>query len=89
MMKTLLAAAAAFALASAVPAYAGCPNCAECPEHKNKVAAADKAEQKEGTTKTACGCPTNEKGECKCGAKCECGHCHPKADKKDDAKKTT
>lgn len=88
MTRILLAAAAAFALASAAPAYAGCANCADCPEHKAKVAAADKTEKKDATAK-ACSCPGGDGKECKCGAKCECPHCHgKKAEKKDDTKKS-
>lgn len=84
MKNILLAAAAAFALVAVAPAYAGCPDCKDCPQHK--VAAADKAEKKDAP-KTACGCAADTKGECKCGAKCECPHCHGGA-KKEEPKKT-
>jgi hypothetical protein len=87
MVRMLLAVTAAVALASAAPAYAGCPHCADCPEHK--VASADEAEKKDGA-KVACKCPGGDGKDCKCdGAKCECAHCRPKAEKKDDAKKAT
>jgi len=88
MTKMLLAAAAAFALASAAPAYAA--GCAHCDE-KDKVAAAggtEKAEKKE-VAKADCKCPGGDGHACKCaGDKCECGHCHPKLEKKDEAKKS-
>jgi hypothetical protein len=75
MTRFLFAAAAALALSFALPTYAGCPNCADCPEHKDKVAAAEK---KEGGEKVACPCKAETKGECKCGANsgCHCPHCH-------------
>ena len=73
MMKTLFAAAVALALFAATPARA-CEDCKSCPNHKNTVAQADKAEKKD-TTKAACACAKETKGECKCGAKCTCGHC--------------
>lgn len=73
MIRYVFAAAAAFALTAATPAFAGCKDCKDCPQHK--VAAAEKAE------KPACKCPDGKtEHECKCGAKCECGHCHPKAE---------
>jgi hypothetical protein len=84
----LLAAVAAFALASAAPAYAGC--CGDCPEHKEKVASADKAPKKDAD-KAACKCTSDPK-DCKCAAgKCECAHQHQhdKAEKKDAAKKAS
>jgi hypothetical protein len=84
MTRILFAAAAAFALASAVPAYAGCANCADCPGHEDKVAAADKAEKKDVVA-----CPCSGAGkECKCGAKCECAHCTAKKAEKEAQKKT-
>jgi hypothetical protein len=42
MVRMFLAAAAAFALVSASPAVA-CPDCHDCPMHKDKAAAAAKA----------------------------------------------
>lgn len=73
MTRILLAAAAALTLAVAFPTYAGCANCADCPEHK--VAAAEK---KDGDAKVACPCNAETKGECKCapGSGCHCPHCH-------------
>jgi hypothetical protein len=87
MIRMILAAAAAFALVSAVPAFA-CPDCKDCPMHK--VAAADKAEKKEGDKaekKIACPCVAAGQ-ECKCGAQCQCPHCAAKhaAEKKDEKK---
>ena len=65
MIRMILAAAAAFALVSATPAFA-CPNCDQC-AHKDQVAAADKAEKKDGEKKAVtCGC-AGEGKECKCG----------------------
>ena len=82
MIRLVLAAAAAFALAA--PALA-CPDCKDCPMHKDKVAAADatapKAETKPATAKCACGAATAK--DCKCGDKCTC---HAKKDEKKDAK---
>lgn len=81
MTRILFAAAAAFALASAAPAYAGCANCADCPEHK--VAAADKAEKKDVVA-----CPCAGGKECKCGEKCTCAHCTAKKAAKEEQKKS-
>ena len=75
MIRHALGALAAFALAFATPALAGsgCDDCKNCPQHK--VAAAEKSER------PACKCPDGKaEHECKCGAKCECGHCHPKSE---------
>jgi hypothetical protein len=84
MIRMLLAAAAALALVSAAPAYA-CPNCNDCPMHK--VAAADKAEKKDGDQKVSCPC-AGEGKDCKCGAQCECAHCGAKkAEKKGEGAK--
>lgn len=82
MTRIILAAAAAFALVSAAPAFA-CPECHDCPQHKDKVAAADKAEKKEGEKKCACGATSAK--DCKCGGKCDC---HSKKDEKKETKKT-
>ncbi len=93
MIRMLLAAAAAFALVSAVPAFA-CPDCHDCPMHKDKVAAADKAEKKGAEKKDAekdkkvagCSCQGGDaKAGCKCGAGCHCAHCAG-ADKKAEKK---
>ncbi len=84
MIKMLFAAAAAFALTTAAPAYA-CPDCKDCPQHK--VSAADKAEKKDA--KVACPCAKG--GDCKCAASanCDCPHCHgAKAEKKEEPKKS-
>ncbi len=88
MIRMLLAAAAAFALTTAAPAFA-CPDCKDCPKHK--VSAADKADPKKDAkdTKEAAGCPCNKGGECKCGANCDCPHCHGvKSEKKEEPKKS-
>jgi hypothetical protein len=79
----ILAAAATLALVSATPAFA-CPDCHDCPAHKDKVAAADKAAKKEGDKgdqKAACACRDHK--DCKCGGKCVCAN---KAEKKDPTK---
>lgn len=86
MKKMLLAAAAAFALVNAAPAFAGCPDCKDCPQHK--VAAADAAEKKDAEPKVGCKCGAEAGGECKCGAKCECPHCHAKKTEKKEEKKS-
>lgn len=88
MMRFVLAAVAAFALAGAAPALA-CGD--DCPMHKAKtasagetVAAADKAEKKD---EKACAC--HDAKECKCEpGKCECKGCHAKHEKKDEQKKS-
>jgi hypothetical protein len=87
MIRMILAAAAALALATAAPALA-CPDCHDCPGHKDKVAAADKVEKKDAEKKPACPCVAEGK-ECKCGDKCACPHCPAKhAEKKDSGKKS-
>ncbi len=86
MIRMILAAAAAFALVSATPAFA-CPNCNQC-AHKDQVAAADKAEKKDGEKKAVtCGC-AGEGKECKCGPQCQCAHCGAKKAEKKDEKKS-
>lgn len=81
MIRMFLAAAAAIALTTSAPAYAGgCKDCKDCPQHK--VAASDSAEKKD--TKVACPCGKGD--ECKCGPKCECPHCHAAKEKKDEKK---
>ncbi len=84
MTRIILAAAAAFALVSASPALA-CPNCQDCPNHKDKVAAADQAEKKDAEPKK-CACGATSAKECKCGGKCGC-HAQ-KTEKKDEGKKS-
>lgn len=79
MTRIILAVAAAFALVSAAPALA-CPDCKDCPMHKDQVSAADKADPKGAEKKCACG---KDPKSCKCGGKCEC---HAKAEKKDEKK---
>jgi hypothetical protein len=49
--------------------------------HKDKVAAADKVEKKEGEKKVACAC-AGEGKDCKCGAQCTCAHCSAKKGEK-------
>ncbi len=86
MIRTILASAAALALASSAPALA-CPNCNDCPTHKDKTAAADKADKNAADKKAACACADGK--ECKCGEHCECSHCSAKKDaKKDSGKKS-
>jgi hypothetical protein len=89
MIRMILAAAAAFALVSATPALA-CPNCHDCPMHKDKVAAAGEPEKKDGDKaekKATCACAAAGQ-ECKCGDQCQCPHCAAKHAEKKDAKKT-
>jgi hypothetical protein len=77
MIRTLLAAAAAFALFSGAPAVA-CPDCKDCPMHK-VAATDDKADKKETADKApACKCAGADAKECKCGAQCACPHCSAK-----------
>ena len=81
MIRMILAAAAALALVSAAPAFA-CPDCHDCPNHKDKVAAndtgdkaatTDKKPGEKGDKKVAVDCPCHkEGGPCKCGDKCHC-----------------
>ncbi len=89
MIRMLLAAAAAFALTTATPALA-CKDCKDCP--MNKTAAAEKTDKKDAKdVKEAAGCPCNKAGgECKCGANCDCPHCHGQkaAPKKEEPKKS-
>ncbi len=82
MSRMLLAALAAFALASAPAAFA-CPDCnkKDCPH-----AAAGKADEKD---KADAGCPCGKGKDCKCGPNCTCSHCTAKrAAEKKDQKKT-
>jgi hypothetical protein len=74
MTRIILAAAAAFALVSAAPAFA-CTDCAQ----KDKVAAADKKDEKK------CNCGATSAKDCKCGGKCDC---HVKKDEKKEEKKS-
>jgi hypothetical protein len=88
MTRIILTVAAALALVSAAPAFA-CPDCHDCPEHKDKVASADKAEKKDGDKsdkdkKVACQC--SKDGNCKCGANCQCALEHGKSEKKAEKK---
>jgi hypothetical protein len=86
MLKLILGAVAALALVGSSPALA-CPDCHDCPQHKDKVAAADKTEKKDTADKCACG---KSDAECKCGQGCTCAHCaaKKKAAEKKDTKKT-
>jgi hypothetical protein len=91
MTRIILAAAAALALVSAAPAFA-CPDCHDCPQHKDKVASADQAEKKDADKadksakdkKVACHC--SKDGNCKCGSSCQCAHEHEKGEKKAEKK---
>ncbi len=92
MIRMLLAAAAAFALTTAAPAFA-CPDCQnkDCPKHK--VAAAEKADKKDakdGKDTKVADCPCGKGADCKCGEKCDCPHCHggKAAPKKEEPKKS-
>lgn len=101
MIRFVLAAAAAFALASAAPARA-CGD--DCPMHKAKtasadprVAAADKADKadKKGE-KVACACHDGKDCKCMEKGKCDCAgghdhghdHDHGKMEKKGEEKKS-
>jgi hypothetical protein len=76
MTRTLFAAFAALALAVAAPARADEGGCKNCPHHAQMASADDKAGEKKDADKVAkCTC-SGEAKECKCGAKCECPHCH-------------
>ncbi len=70
MLKHLLAAVAAVALAGARPAVA-CENCDKCP---HKVAAADAKKEGDKKPAAACACDKDGKG-CKCGPTCKCANC--------------
>ena len=93
MSKLILAAAAAFALVSAAPAFA-CPDCKDCPHHKDKVASTEtgdkaattdtKAGEKDKKVAVDCPCHKGEAGPCKCGDKCQCAA--KKAEKKAEKK---
>ncbi len=76
MLRMLLAAAAAFALAASQPVFA-CPNCKECQHQKGA---------KTGKSDAAAACDCGK--ECKCGPNCKCEHCQKKAAEKKDEKKT-
>jgi hypothetical protein len=82
MMKLVLGAAAALALALATPASA-CPDCKSCPHGKKDTVA--QAEKKDDS----CHCVAKA-GECKCGDKCACANCpvHGKKGEKKEEKKS-
>jgi len=83
MVKTLMAALAAFALLAAVPAFA-CDG--DCAKKKDTLAQAEKKGDKDA--KVTCTCPGGGGKECTCkeGCTCPCSHCHK--DKKAEEKKT-
>jgi len=87
MVRTLLAAAAAFALFAGTPARA-CEDCKNCP-HAKMASADDKAGKDTADKLPACKC-AGEGKECKCGEKCQCPHCSAKhkAAEKTEPKKT-
>lgn len=88
MLRTLLAAVAAFALLAGAPALAdGCKDCKNCP-HAKMASADDKGEKKDTADKApACAC-AGEGKECKCGEACKCPHCSAVKAKKAEEKKT-
>ncbi len=68
MIRIILAAAAALALVSAAPVLA--EPCKDCPMHKEKVAASEKADKKDPA---ACPCGAASPKDCKCAeGKCAC-----------------
>jgi hypothetical protein len=86
MIRMILAAAAAFALVSAAPAFA-CPDCKDCPMHK--AAAAGEKKDGDPAEKKVAACPCVAAGQdCRCGAQCQCPHCAAKHAEKKDAKKS-
>ena len=85
MSRIILAVAAAFALSAAAPAFA-CPDCKDCPHHKDQVSASDKAEKKDAPAPAkTCACGATDPKDCKCGGKCDC---HAKKETPKDAKKS-
>ncbi len=77
MTRIVLAAAAAFALASAAPAFAS-PECKDCPHHKAAAAGtADKKDKAEPKAPAGCACGGEAK-PCKCGPEGQCPHCRAK-----------
>ena len=88
MMKILFGALAAFALASAAPAFADDGGCKNCPGHKKEMAQAEKKGDDKGAKEASCHC-AGEGKECKCGEACKCPHCSEQKAKKDAEKKTT
>jgi hypothetical protein len=86
MLKSLLGAAAAFALLAATPAVA----CEECQKHQAAQAApagqkTSVAEEKKDEHK---GCHCTSAKDCKCGEKCGCASCKAKVEKKEEQKKS-
>ncbi len=82
MIRMILAAAATLALVFASPAFA-CPDCKDCPHHKDTVASADKVEKKDAKK---CKCGATSAKDCKCGDKCDCHAKKGEKDKKDSSK---
>lgn len=84
MIRMILAAAAAFALVSAAPAFA-CPDCHDCPNHK--AASAEKKDTTKDKKMAGCAC-AKDGAACKGGEACKCPNCpeHAKAEKKDEKK---
>ena len=88
MVRTLMAALVAFALAAAVPAFACDGDCAkkgaDCAKKKDTVAEAEKKGEKD--PKMACHCTSGKDCKCKEG-KCACPNCQ-KEKKTEETKKT-
>jgi hypothetical protein len=83
MLKSLLGAAAAFALLAAAPAIA----CDDC-QKQHTAQAGQKtsvAEEKKDEHK---GCHCTAAKDCKCGEKCACANCKAKEEKKEEQKKS-
>lgn len=79
MTRIVLAVAAAFALASAAPAFAS-PDCKDCPHHRAAAAGTgDKKDKDKAEPKAPAGCPCAGEGKaCKCGPDGQCPHCRAK-----------
>jgi Skp family chaperone for outer membrane proteins len=83
LMRLALAAASAFLLSSAAPAFADCANCANCPKKSAAEKATANAEKKPedkqpAGEKPGCECTKGKACACEKG-KCKCAEAAPKA----------